>query len=201
MNERHVRTLFDANRQSPRRCGECTLCCKLLPVVELKKGAGERCRHQRGLGCKVYQQPDKGFPTCCGIWSCRWQLNEEGTENLARPDRSHYVLDVMPDFITITDNATGAVSKLEVLQIWIDPAYPDAHRDPALRAYLEKLAETQPIAAIVRYDSSHALHLMPPALMQDRQWHECTGTATGTHSARDIAEALGHTTRVVLVDE
>ena len=38
-----------------RQCGDCTLCCRLLPVRSLNKGAGERCKHQsHARGCKVY---------------------------------------------------------------------------------------------------------------------------------------------------
>jgi hypothetical protein len=30
-----------------RQCGDCQLCCKLLPVRTLGKAAGQRCKHQR----------------------------------------------------------------------------------------------------------------------------------------------------------
>src|SRR5262252_6697934 len=48
-----------------RSCGECTLCCRLLPVDDyvaidgrelpgaLHKPAGERCPHQRHNGCPI----------------------------------------------------------------------------------------------------------------------------------------------------
>ena len=66
-----------------RRCGDCQLCCKLLPVGALGKAAGERCRHQRHhKGCAVYRK--RGFPSECGAWSCRW-LVEDDTADLSRP--------------------------------------------------------------------------------------------------------------------
>ena len=38
-----------------RHCGGCTLCCKLIPVEELNKPAGARCKHVRtGKGCSIY---------------------------------------------------------------------------------------------------------------------------------------------------
>jgi len=37
-----------------RQCGGCTLCCTLLPVKSLDKGANERCRHLCFKGCGIY---------------------------------------------------------------------------------------------------------------------------------------------------
>src|SRR5262245_37028912 len=91
-----------------RHCGECTLCCKLLPVhggplingirmpSDLDKPAGERCKYQRhGKGCTVYKSYK--MPTCCRVWNCRWLVNDD-TQDQSRPDRSHLVIDIVPDF-------------------------------------------------------------------------------------------------------
>jgi len=178
-----------------RRCGECTLCCKLLPVKDLGKGAGERCRHQRGLGCNVYQKLKTVAPSCA-LWTCRW-LTENDTADLARPDRSHYVIDVMPDYVRAENKQTGASFTIPVIQIWIDPKFPDAHRDPALRAYVERRA-AEGMAALVRYDSgddSRNFTLVAPAMSEDGQWHEVKrppGTPPDPeHSAADKVRALG----------
>jgi hypothetical protein len=150
-----------------RRCGDCQLCCKLLPSKELNKPAGTRCQHQKfGTGCAIY--PTR--PHACALWSCRW-LTDPATADLRRPDRAHYVIDMTPDFVTVVDNASGTRTNVEVAQVWIDPKFPDAHRDPALRQYLERLGETG-VAAIVRYDNRKAMTLIPPNLAADRQWHE-----------------------------
>ena len=66
--------------------------------MPLDKKAGERCVHQRGRGCKVHNDP-KAFPLECGLWNCRW-LVDPTTAKLLRPDISHYVIDIVPDFIT-----------------------------------------------------------------------------------------------------
>lgn len=146
-----------------RQCGDCQLCCKLLPVVGLTK-AGVRCQHQRhGKGCMIYSRR----PMPCRLWSCRW-LNAGRTEPLRRPDRSHYVIDVMPDVVTLEPHDGSPTTNIQVIQVWVDPDYPDAHRDPELRAYLEGLAQ----AALVRFDSQRAIMLFPPALSSDRGWHE-----------------------------
>jgi hypothetical protein len=39
-----------------RRCGDCQLCCKLLPTREVNKPANTRCQHQRAhKGCAIYE--------------------------------------------------------------------------------------------------------------------------------------------------
>ena len=194
--------LYDADwkHKTARRCGGCTLCCKLLPVhhgahngygVDLPgswhKAAGERCRHQRtGKGCAVYEKP--GFPECCAYWNCRWIIHAEGTDKLSRPDRVHYCIDVMPDFITLSEG--GEVITVEVVQVWVDPKYPDAHKDPALREYLLRLGENS-VAAIIRYGSDNAFVLFPPSMCADKQWHEeRNGTNVPEPTPEQLIEGL-----------
>lgn len=171
-----------------RTCGECTLCCRLTPVAEVNKDAGQRCAHQRmGKGCAIYDKR----PSSCRYWNCRWLADPESTPDLSRPDRSHYVLDIVPDYVTTVNNDTGEKHHVQVVQIWIDPRYPLAHRDPQLRAYLLRLGE-EGIAAIVRYDSSKAVIIFPPNMATDGKWHE-EGDAQvdhRTHSLKDVAQAL-----------
>jgi hypothetical protein len=173
----------------PRRCGDCQLCCKLLPVRSLNKGAGVRCQHQRHhKGCNIYQKA--GFPSECGAWSCRW-LTGNDTADLSRPDRSHYVVDIMPDFVTLRDDAAGTRQDIEVVQIWVDPGYPNAHRDPALRAYLERRAKEN-VVGIVRWDNERAMVIFPPALSENRQWNEVeTRFKVKVHSVDEVVAALG----------
>jgi hypothetical protein len=171
-----------------RQCGDCQLCCKLLPVPPLDKKGGERCRYQKhGKGCTVYHRP--GFPPECGFWSCRWLVADD-TAELSRPDRSHYVIDLMPDFISILNNETGERQNVQVVQVWIDPSYPDAHHDPALRRYLERRAQEN-TAAIVRKNSKDAVLLFAPAMTGDGQWHEVTSACREKeHSLLEVAAAL-----------
>jgi len=201
--------LYDEKWKSgPRKCGGCTLCCKLLPVHEghtvngrdapgsFHKPAGQRCPHQRtGKGCAIYRKP--GFPTACMFWNCRWLVNDD-TADLHRPDRSHYVLDILPDFVTVTagieEGAPDAV-KVEVIQVWVDPGYPDAYKDPALLAYLERRGE-QGIAAIIRYSSSEAFVMFPPAMTSSGQFVEKRGGTVRPQRSFDeqlagVAEARG----------
>jgi hypothetical protein len=150
-----------------RRCGECTLCCTLLPVRALDKGASERCKHQRGLGCKVYHDK-KAMPLECQLWNCRWLIDPTTTKML-RPDISHYVIDIMPDFITARAD-DGREIKQPVIQVWCDPRYPDAHKDPAFREWMRQ-HEPQ-CAVIVRYNAKDAIILIPPHMSTTGEWEE-----------------------------
>ena len=59
----------------------------------------------------------------------------------------------MPDFVTLGE--PGRETPIEVVQIWVDPNYPDAHRDPALRAYVERRGLEGKIA-LIRYGNADA---------------------------------------------
>jgi len=173
-----------------RQCGDCQLCCKLLPVRSLDKGAGERCRHQsHARGCKVYHQLGRVSPEC-RLWSCRWLVNDDAGD-LRRPDRSHYVLDIMPEYVTLQDGE-GKRTPIPVVQIWVDPSHPDAHRDPALRAWLQRRAIAEGVAGLVRYSDTAGFVIFPPSLSDDGQWHEAESNLVGpTHSIGEVMQALG----------
>jgi hypothetical protein len=162
-----------------RKCGGCTLCCRLVPVEELHKKGGERCAHQRFNGCAIY----KDRPNSCRMWSCRWLVDETCIE-LRRPDRSHYVLDLMPDYVTCEQDGNEFV--ILVVQIWCDPKHPDAHRDPALRAYLRRLWEQDGVIGLVRPDGITLLPLADGTFIEKTSDQD-PGPA---HSFAQIAKAL-----------
>jgi hypothetical protein len=133
-------------------------------LQDFDKPAGERCPHQRHDGCKVYAQRPFG----CRYWNCRWLVDDAG--ETSRPDRAGYVIDVMPDFVTVVGE-DGARTNIEVIQIWVDPKRPDAWRDNALFTYLEQRGK-EGKAALIRFNASDAVTLMPPSMSADRRWHE-----------------------------
>jgi hypothetical protein len=97
-----VTTFTFDDKGTGRVCGDCQLCCKLLPVPPLKKAAGRRCQHQKfGKGCAIQDHK----PFACRAWSCRW-LSDPATAGMSRPDRSHYVIDVVSDYVTVTASLT-----------------------------------------------------------------------------------------------
>lgn len=186
-----------------RQCGDCQLCCKLLPMQDnepwrggaaIDKPAGVRCPHQKhGKGCAIYAKR----PFCCRMWTCRWLANDDAAD-LSRPDRVFYVIDVMPDYVTVNFNDESR--NIQVVQIWVDPKHPDAHRDPALRDYMIRRAQDG-IAAIVRYDSQKAIVIFaPPFDAKDGEWHEITSgmTSVNTHTYTEIVQALGGDAKVVI---
>jgi hypothetical protein len=103
-------------------------------------------------------------------------LVNDDTADLPRPDRCHYVVDLMPDFVTMTndDDPSAPPVNIEVIQVWVDPKHRDAHRDPRLRAYLERRGKEGKIA-LIRFNESDAFTLWPPSLTGDRQWLEKHG--------------------------
>lgn len=151
-----------------RECGSCTLCCKLLPVKELRKPANTRCNYQRHTGCRIY----KNRPLSCRFWSCRWLTNHEGQAALLpRPDHVHYVIDMIADKILIQDNETKEAIEGDVLQIWVDPAHPDAHQEKHLRDYLQMMAIETGMPALIRNGSRSAFILFAPHFFGEWKEH------------------------------
>lgn len=173
---------------SKRSCSDCSLCCRLVPVKELNKPAGTRCQYQRfKVGCAVYGDRAK-MPASCRLWNCRWLVNDDAA-NLPRPDRAHLVIDIMPDFVVMTINDQRV--EVPVVQVWIDPNYPDAHREPAFREYLARRGE-EGDAALIRYGNEAGLVIFPPAMSDDRLWHEIAPSwREPEHSFEEIATAVG----------
>lgn len=128
------------------------------------------------------------MPPECALWSCRWLGSNAGATG--RPDRTHYLIDVMPDFVTFTDESTGESHNVEVVQIWVDPKFPEAWRDPNLLDYLRQQGE-EARAAMIRYSAYDAFVLLPPALGSGQFREMRDGQSCGrTHSAAEIAQAL-----------
>jgi Fe-S-cluster containining protein len=171
-----------------RQCGGCTLCCKLLPVkegftIEEVGELGKRgvklehttfvkkqnvpCDHQRhGKGCSIYDKR----PMSCRAWRCMWLAGMGGLTS--RPDRAGYCVDTHPDFIRFEDPDTGEKGARLVVQVWCDPARPDAHRDPALREVLDMFGRTEGAAALIRITPTRAIAVFPPSITSTGEWFE-----------------------------
>lgn len=180
-----------------RQCGDCQLCCKLLPVSSLNKGANTRCKHQRHhKGCAVYANLPNVAPEC-RLWSCQWLVAPNTTANIRRPDRAGYVIDTFPDFVTALDNDTGKSVRVPVIQIWCDPKQPDAWRDPALKDFLLRYG-AKGHAAIIRFDAYKATAVIPPNMGANGEWREFPADANNsqleeTHSVAELLEVLYET--------
>jgi hypothetical protein len=141
-------------------------------VPEFPKRAGARCPHQRvHKGCMIYSNR----PFCCRVWNCLWLVNDD-TADLPRPDRCHYVIDIMPDVVRCVPNSGGEPFNVPAIQVWVDPGYPDAHRDPALRAYLERQSQRNGgVVAMIRYSETDGFILWPPSANDTGGWIEARG--------------------------
>ncbi|HEX3727525.1 MAG TPA: hypothetical protein VHV08_14825 [Pirellulales bacterium] len=71
------------NNVTHRNCGECTLCCTILAVPELRKASGTGCLHCTNGGCQIYELR----PNSCRCWSCDWLLGWQGLTDAQRPDK------------------------------------------------------------------------------------------------------------------
>jgi hypothetical protein len=100
-------------RDAAKACGECSLCCKMLSIVELKKASGAMCQHMvPGKGCGIHAER----PQVCSSYQCVWSLADPLDEQW-RPDRAGFILNPRQD-----------PSEVEVL---VDTNRPDAwKREP-----------------------------------------------------------------------
>jgi hypothetical protein len=72
-----------------RACGDCTACCTVLAVHELRKPMRWACDHVSCAGCRVYDIR----PQSCRDFNCQWLLGEISGDNSARPDRLGVLFD------------------------------------------------------------------------------------------------------------
>lgn len=171
-----------------RKCGDCQLCCRLLPTEEIDKPANTRCAHQRtGKGCSIYEHR----PLSCKLWSCRWLLGDD-TADQPRPDRLGIVLDMMPDVIRITNDTDGTEQTLPVIVAWIDPANRDAWRSPAFRRYVQR----QTVPVLIRYGSREGGGVLFPPAVTGRDhiaWQSSNVSDNMPRTLREKAAAMGAT--------
>jgi hypothetical protein len=124
------------------------------------------------------------------LWSCAWLTGE--AKEARRPDRCGYVIDIMPDFVSVTND--GVSADVLVTQVWVDPKRPLAHRDPTLRAYIERTQRP----AVVRYGNAPGnkfVFLVPPSLVKTEEWIEKEDEVNSQpeHTAAQVAEVRGRT--------
>jgi hypothetical protein len=101
-----------------RRCGECSLCCRLLDVKELKP-TGQWCPHcQPGQGgCTIYQNR----PRVCRDYACAWLINSD-LDDSWYPAHSRIIVDSTL-FPTVSETETV------VMRFHVCPHSPDRWRE------------------------------------------------------------------------
>jgi len=133
-------------RERPKRCGQCTLCCTVVPVAEIEKPRNSPCQHLAHGGCGIYAFR----PRSCKTWSCAWLVTP--TMNASwRPDRCHIVIDVMTDHVLVTPHGTGRSEAIEVGQIWLEEGYDHLVASERMDAIVEAAARNHHLAVIIRF--------------------------------------------------
>jgi hypothetical protein len=105
-----------------RRCGTCTLCCKLLTIPEFGNPSGQWCPHcVKGRGCTIHSDR----PNVCRAFYCGYLLSPELGEHWL-PARSKLVVAFKPDGQEIV--------------IHVDPGVPNAWRAEPYRSEIRGMA-------------------------------------------------------------
>ncbi len=146
-----------------RKCGDCTICCRIMPVQDpqLSKAHGIRCKNQTHHGCKIYEWR----PATCKHWYCGWLVGV-GVDGMSRPDRAGYVVDPIADFVTITSPQLNDGNPFDqaAVVIWVDPKTPEKWRqDENLFEFFERWGK-QGFVTLVRYSSLLCATVFPTSL-------------------------------------
>jgi len=106
-----------------RACGECSLCCKLLPIKKgegdngFAKPANEWCKHcEVGKGCKIYADR----PTACRGFTCMW---------LCRGDVPEYWYPLKSKMVLVWVPFIRKTQPQNALEIHVDPGFPNRWRE------------------------------------------------------------------------
>jgi len=76
-----------------KECGECTMCCELLPIPELQKPESILCGFCKiNKGCSVY----KNRPNSCKEFNCVY-IQDEDVDLELRPDNSKVMFEKVTD--------------------------------------------------------------------------------------------------------
>lgn len=94
-----------------RVCGECRVCCRIIPVDELAKPAGVGCIHTCDLGCAKHENK----PRECAKFSCLWMSVPSWLHGLltdaCRPDRVGIMLVGTRHGVTVYETRQGAAKE------------------------------------------------------------------------------------------
>ena len=129
-----------------RSCAGCTLCCKLLAIVELAKPRALWCTHcDRKRGCKIHGQ----HPAECRDFYCGYLTSSELDERW-KPTRSKIVL---------AYDETHAPR----LSVHVDPARPNAWREDPYHAQIRRwaVAAAQSRGQVIVWLGRRAIAVLP----------------------------------------
>lgn len=88
-----------------------------------------------------------------------------------------------------------------MVQVWCDPKHPNAHEDPALRAYLRRRG-AEGLAGLIRYNASDGFVLFPPEMTGEADFVERgSNSKREEHSAAEIVATLGVEAMEAMLEE
>lgn len=116
---------IDWAAHSGRNCGQCSLCCKLLHVIELEKPAGKWCEHCKpGMGgCTIYNER----PQICRGYFCGWMLSANVGDEWY-PLQCHMVLSLCK------------LDGINVVTVTVDERFPTIWMEPLYHGQLRTMA-------------------------------------------------------------
>src|SRR5262249_4536517 len=129
-----------------RACGNCSLCCKLLRIDELKKPAGTWCPHcapGRG-GCKIYPN----HPQECQRFYCSWLISDDlGPEWRATTCK-----------VVVFSEGDG-----NRVAVHVDPGFPDAWQQEPYYSQFKEWSRTavDEMRQVVVYLRKKAIVILP----------------------------------------
>lgn len=91
-------------------CGSCTLCCKLLNIIEVNSKSGKYCQYcNPNVGCNIYFK----HPQSCKTFNCVWMQMKKVHMDL-RPDKCHVVFEKINNSL-IVGSIDGKISEMSNL--------------------------------------------------------------------------------------
>jgi len=127
---------------APRKCGACTLCCRLTAIPELNKQYGVWCRHcSIGEGCKAYEQR----PPSCYSYECLWLKG--GLPDNLRPDRCKVVFEELKGHF--------------IYLVLVNFGMPDAWKNRDIRREISQLAKDGFAVVVSVEGGKHKYMLIP----------------------------------------
>src|SRR5262249_32408898 len=142
--------------RSGRRCGSCSLCCRLLDVPEISKPKDDWCQHCRPGkgGCSIYDQR----PQICRAYACGWLLGHLQDDWF--PPKAKMIVDVHYD--------KKAVAYF--VRIIVDPRCPNRWREQpyysdikqiTLRALQGKIVPDMMVQTVIAISGKWTKIVMP----------------------------------------
>jgi len=109
------------SKKNINKCGDCTLCCVVFPVKELKKTFNTPCSLLCSTGCSIYNNRPKE----CSDYYCAWVQEDNVTVEL-RPDKCGIMftkLDERIMFGLIDPNNTPSEMGIMQIHAFVDQGY------------------------------------------------------------------------------